>query len=403
MTYHKKRMMGGEEKKSSFDVLKSLLLDKKSSLYLSKNTKQILNYLNDNGIIDIDKNTVKSFIQSQKSFNQVTNNSSKRRISEVSKSFILPEEYFRVLHSDILVLSKKKQYRSKNYYLLSLIDSLSCYVFVESIFDTKSQSIIKAFDLMIKRSGKKFPPGVKTIIADQGYSSLQLNQWAKNNSFIIKTVKYRPVRFSRGSSLSEQMNKRIRICIESLLVENPHLDHKKIVSLCEETLNKSKQNILGNISAIECINYQDPKYIKLLKISNRIRKRKYLRKEMLNSSTLPLYSVVRIRLNKTKSFFQKESYGVFSDSLFLIIKKIQSNFVTYYKLGSLNDMKAISEHTYSKYELLLTSIPYEKACYINSINHPKFVRNIDNNMIEYRVQNENFTFVAHKSILSLKS
>ena len=53
--------------------------------------------------------------------------------------------------------------------------------------------------------------------------------------------------------------------------------------------------------------------------------------------------------------------------------------------------------------LLLTSIPYEKACYINSINHPKFVRNIDNNMIEYRVQNENFTFVAHKSILSLKS
>ena len=90
-----------ENAKNENVVLKRLLLRKSSNLYMVKNIGTIKKELVDLGM-DISRKKIQSFLLSMRSNGQMLNNNSRRKIGQVSRSFILLPCYFRVMHSDIL-------------------------------------------------------------------------------------------------------------------------------------------------------------------------------------------------------------------------------------------------------------------------------------------------------------
>ena len=136
--------------KSNNEHLKKAVLEKTSPVFLSKNVDKIKQYLWQNGKI-VNANEIKAYLASQKSHSQIHSNISRRKIAEVGKSFNNAQQYGRNFHTDIIVLSLNRKYNSRKRFILTLIESLSNYVCLELISNSKAYTVIAGFDRMLKR------------------------------------------------------------------------------------------------------------------------------------------------------------------------------------------------------------------------------------------------------------
>ena len=379
-------------------ILKKLLLDKTSDLYLNKNTNTIKRYLNERAI-DIPLTVIKQFLATQKSAHIATSNISARKISESSKSFFGKAKFFYTNHTDILFLSKKRNYNSRDLLLITLIEQISGYTYIELIKSTKSVDVISAFLRIFARS--PYLPCKGVWIMDNGieYRSREFANFAKMHEIKLNFTPIRLHRGSRGSGLAERVNRKIRRLLESILAESQEKQPMKtIIKLVETKLNAEPQPILNGLSAKIALEHE-PKYIMLLKASNNFRRKKYLREAI--EKKIDIFSIVRIKNNTKKQIYSKESYGIYSTGLFIVLQMKESNLIPYYVLGSLFSLVPIGKYTYSANELFILNISYARACYIECLNNvKKVIRVLDNNNVEFVTYNDPMIHVGPKQLLS---
>ena len=356
----------------------------------------IKRYLKSKGIF-IETNEIKAFLLTQKSAGQISTNSSRRKIAEVSKSFTGRQSFFAQAHSDIVVLSKKRSYNSSDYLILTVVEQLTNFIYLEKVKSTSFIHISAAFQRIFDRSSY-LPEKCDKIITDNGieYTSTKIKEFMKNVGIRMNYVQIRPVRGSKGSGIAEVQNKRIRKHLEAQMTENSERKPLKIVlEAVEEIMNTESQGCLDNMSAKEAL-MLDPKFISLLKSSNRFKKRKYLKQEMNHKENIEVYSIVKIKTFTDKKVFEKkESYGVISDGLYIVISITKSDFVNHYKIASLFSLKPVASCSYTYNELVVVPISYARACYIESIrNMGPTLRFLPNEMIEYKTKNDDTVFVG---------
>ena len=385
-------------------ILQSALLDKSSKIYLSKNVKTIKKHLWTKGI-EVEEEDIKEFLLTQKSFSQTTTNTSRRKIAEVSKPFVGQQSFFAQVHSDICVLSKKRSYYSSSYMILTVIEALTNFIYLEKVRSTSFNDISAALERIFKRS-PYLPEDCNTFVSDRGveYTSRAIKEFMKSIGISMNYVNARPIRGSKGSGIAEVQNRRLRRHLEALIKEN---DEKKpleeLLRSVEKIMNSEGQSALGGLSSKEALGH-DAKYISMLRSSLRFKKRKYLKEEMTKKKDIKLYSIVRIRnYNDKKVFEKKESYGILSQGLFIVIEVKVDDFITYYRLGSLFSMKPIANSVYTYYELKLVPMSYARACYVESINNVGAVlKNFENGYMEYTTVYDATVFYGPKEIMKLK-
>ena len=386
-------------KRNEYVVLKRLLLRKSSDLYMCKNVAIIKKELSTLGI-DIDEGKIRSFLLSMKSNGQMLNNSSREKIAQVSRSFILLPCYFRVLHSDIMYLSKNRHYNTRKRLIVTLIDSLSGYAYLESVASTNAKHIVSAFERIFNRSNF-LPKGWKRLIVDNGseYISGLFKQFCFDKKIVLNYVNHRVGRYSKGSGVAENYNRKLRNVIESLKIEEKEQSFENLLLKAERILNAQKLPILDGMSPIEVIRTQDPRYIVSLKSSKRLRRRKWLRNEIYKKKKIDMFSVVRIKIFKDKSFAYKESYGIHTKDLFVVIDCELYNSVWYYKLGFLYTLLPIGNCSYSSEEITVVGISYAYACYKQSLVDIKLEKKLMNGLIEYKIKYCDKHFIGSDDLL----
>ena len=390
-----------EERKAGGDdeLLKKLLLNPESKLYLCKNVKDIKKELTVLGK-DVGIEKIRDFILSQKSSSQVINNVSSRRIAEIGRPFFIPPVYFKVFHSDVCHIGRKV-FDSKKHLILGLVCALSGYGYIESVKSTDSISIINGFKRILARSELIKSDVKKTIVLDNGveYTNKMFKKWCSLNKFKLNFVKIRPFRLSKGSGVIEQYWRKVRRVINSLMHEQKIKDFGVLLKKAEKMLNNEGIKILDSMSPYEIVTNQDPRYIVNLRSSKRISRRKYLRKEMFGEKKIDLFSVVRVIMFRNKQKFSKESYGVYSNSLFVVIGYETVNNVHYYKLGYLWTLKPVANVSYSAAELKVTTLSFEEACYKQSLVIKNVKRKLNNGYIEFSNGYLDIVFIGPERML----
>ena len=381
-------------------ILKRLLLRKSSELYMCKNVGTIQKELARYGV-NIKKEKINSFLLSMRSSGQILNNHSRGKIGQISRSFILLPCYFAVMHSDILFLSKNRKYGTQKRLIVTLIDGLSGFAYLGNVSSTASNHIVAAFSSIFKRA-TYIPDRWKRLIVDKGseYLSGPFQQFCAEKKIVLNYVNYRLGRQSKGSVVAEVFNRRVRRIIESLLLEDSNANFIDLLRNAERLLNMERLPILNGMSPLEAVTTQDPRYIVLLKSSNRFRRRKWLRKEIEKSKKIPLYSIVRIKLFNDKKFGYKESYGIHTKDMYVIIGFETYNSVMYYKLGYLYSLLPIGRSTYSSAEISVLNISYGFACYRQSLVDVRLKTKLSNGLVEYRIKYCDKIFIGTEKLLS---
>ena len=121
-----------ESTKNSIDVkleLKKAWMDKRTSIYLSKNWREIRDYLYERGMT-LKKEEIRQFLALQKTEDLVYKNYGKIEIASLGKNFVQRPKFFANLHCDSMVLSKKRKYGTRNNIIMVIIDQLSRWIFL---------------------------------------------------------------------------------------------------------------------------------------------------------------------------------------------------------------------------------------------------------------------------------
>ena len=368
---------------SARKVLSTALNDKQSPLFLSKNVKRIESFLKKRGF-NIDKKTIGSFLAEKKSASIVTKNYSNRKIAEISQPFNGPQNFFQVCHCDLIVLSKHRYYGSNQKYILVLVDGLSSYVFLEASNSTKSKDIIAAFERIFARSDH-LPEKLKTLVSDFGveFTSNAIKAFFKSHGIKLSPITKRLDRFSKGSTVVESCNRTVRLKLESYIADFGTMPLPDMLKIVENSINSEGRRMFGELSSKQML-LHDPKYVSLLKASNRMKSRKSLKKHIENPVELPIFSIVRIKKNVSKQKLgTKESYGSVSASLYIVLEKKNRDFVNYYLLGDLYSLLPVSTSTFAYHELMLVDISYPKACYVDSINTASVLK-VHNDLVDFQ-------------------
>ena len=382
---------------SARKILQEALDDKHSPLFLSKNITRIESYLNKRGL-DVKRDEISSFLAEKKSAIIARKNFSKRTIAEKSAPFNGAPNFFQVCHTDLIVLSKHRSYGSKKRYILVLVDGLSSFTYLEAVGSTKSTVIIDAFKRIFGRS-EYLPEKLRTILSDFGveFVSKAVRAFFGEHGVKVKPTKKRLERNSKGATVCESKNREVRLKLETLIKDNGVSTLEKMLVTVENSINNEPRSLFREHSSVQMLAH-DPKYVLLLKASNRIKRRKVLKKNIEKPSVLPMYSIVRIKKNTSKEILgYKESYGVYSESLYIVIGWQNRDFVSHYILGNLYNLERVSSSTFSYDELLLVNISYAKACYIDSISSASILRT-DGNLVEFQPKHCSKVYYANKAV-----
>ena len=392
--------------KHAKNVLDTAISDPKSGIYLSKNIKKVKRFLSLKGF-DVKLVDIKSYLDSSKSFNHVTKNFSRRQISETSKAFDGQQLFFRTVHCDVAVLSKKRKYGSRSKLVMLVCDQLSNFLYLERLESTGSKQSIACFQKIFARSSY-LPQLCKRAIFDNG---VEFKSNAMKAFFLSHGIKPNYVRLdrlsrgSRGSSPAERQVRRMRRHLESVLSEgdkNGGNDFLDILKKVELSLNSEGQSGLGGMSSTDALKH-DPRYVSMLKHSSRFRRRKYLKKEMENegSEISLLHHIVRVKRSVDKLPFEKESYSAYSTNLYIIIDSKRVDFVSRYRLGSVFSLQPVSESFFASYELKFVDISWPMACYLETIRHHGPVLGTDGNLVEFQPTNSPFKYFVPKETFDL--
>lgn len=349
-------------------VLLRALSDKESPLFMSKSTEAVMEFMKQNGF-KVKRPHVKSILQSRKSAAIGISNASERKISEVSRPYDIKQAFWVCMHGDVIVLSRQKRYGTNYRLVLILVEQISNYVFLEALYSTKFDSVKKAFDSIFDRCAS-LPDKCEKLIFDNGVevTSNSFKNWFSKLGIRINYVFKRQDRLSRGSPLAEISIRRFRKHLESYRLEyGMSSDFKSVLSDIERTMNNEPLNVLGGISSLQALSH-DPKYMSMIKFSKRIKRRKFLKKEMTIERTIKKYDIVKIKRFRKKAKFGKESDGILSSNLFVILDVIENDFVSRYKIGSVFTLEPVYKGRFTYHELDVMNISLPLARYYECVN-----------------------------------
>ena len=83
--------------------------------------------------------------------------------------------------------------------------------------------------------------------------------------------------------------------------------------------------------------------------------------------------------------------------MFIVLEEKNRDFVNYYIIGNLYDLKPVSKSTFSFDELVYVNITYEKACYIDSINTATVLRR-NGDFVEFQPKYCSKVYYANKAL-----
>ena len=385
--------------KNIFKIMGHSLQNPKSEIFLSKDWKTIKHYFWKRNI-ELKKKDILNYLETNKSALQLYNTSSRKKIAEFGKTFTGPQKFFSSLHADLLTLSKLRKYKTKAKHILLCVCYLSKYVYLQKCNSTSFDEQKKAWLRMFERSAY-LPESFTLLTVDKGpeFASNNMINFMKTYGVKINFVQTRPYRKSKGSGLAEAHIRRCRMTLETVVseIENT-VSFDEILKLVEQKMNDKHLSCLGGLSANEALNH-DPQYVSMIWHSNRIRRRKYVKREILNKTpNLPKFTVVRILKFKDKEMFKKESYGSLSELMFVVLDYDLSHFITYYRLGDLLTLKPMFNCTFSIHELKVTKMSYAFACYQAQLNIDYVVTYVNNDII-FKTKGYGTTVLGPKRLL----
>ena len=390
-----------ESTKNSIDVkleLKKAWMDKRTSIYLSKNWREIRDYLYERGMI-LKKEEIRQFLALQKTEDLVYKNYGKIEIASLGKNFVQRPKFFANLHCDSMVLSKKRKYGTRNNIIMVIIDQLSRWIFLESCLSTKWIYQKRGWENVFKKLEKLgYGKAPAVIYHDAGveYENAGFKAWIRERGIKDNVIRSRPFRMSKGSPYAESSIRRIRMHLEenTRLLRGQGFD--KILGRIENQCNTEKLCNLG-MSAKEALNH-DPNYVMLQSESLRWRRNKGLRKEVANQSEIKLKTVVKIKKNLDKEFnsVSKESYGHLSKTF--VVKSVdKTRAIWTYCLADLFTLKCI-DGSYSRAELICLDIDFINACHKESENVKKII-GVEKGIVMYNIEYNDLTYCANESLV----
>ena len=378
--------------------LKKAWIDKRSSIYLSKNWKEIKEYLFERGM-EMSKEEIKKFLALQKTSDLQYKNYGKYEIASLGKPFVQRAKFFANMHCDSMILSKKRKYRTKKSVILVLIDQLSRFIMLEPCLSTNWVSQEKAWENVFKKlENMGYPNAISVIHHDsgveyenRGFKALMERKGIKNN-----VIRRRPYRLSKGSPYAESAIRRVRMNLERIMRMGSGDNFDDVLARTEMRCNKEQLSSL-KMSAEDALTH-DANYILLVSESLRWRRNKPLRKHVANQREIKRKTVVRIRRFMDKEFHSvsKESYGHLS-KVFVVKSIDKSHAIWTYRVADLFTLKCI-DGSYSMAELQTLNISYVDACHKESLNVKKII-GVENGSVNYEVEYSDITFCANESLV----
>ena len=382
------------------DVLQRAWNEEGGPIFLSRNWRYIKKYLADHGKT-LAKDVIEKFLEKQKSIQVRYKNVSNRKLKETSKSFLRRPRFFASLQGDLIFLSPKISYGTPKKYVMIIIDILSRYILLEATSSKQFVSQQKAFSKIISRIKSVCGSfSGADLVTDGGgeWESHLFQTFLKQYNIIIRLVKKRPYRESRGASACESSIRRIRSHLERIMIEKPNLTFDAKLLLVEKSCNEERLSSIG-MSANEAL-LQNPLEILMISESNKIKKRKFLREEIARqgSHVISVGSVVCIRLNQDKVFAssKKESLG-FLSPYYIVLLVDRSQLVWTYKLGNLLTMSLI-QGSYTFNELQVMQISYFQAVRKVETDVKKVLK-VEKNIVYFKIRYLDMSLCAKKTIL----
>ena len=369
--------------------------DANSPVHGSTQWKPIKKYLQQTGKT-FTKDDILRVLERKQIHDVKYNNRSEKKIAQVSKSHLQTGSFFSILQSDVLILSKKRRYNTRNAYILGVLCTLSRYLFLESLPSLKFDDHKRAWDRIFERM-KAIKPNVQIsmIVTDAGsnYVSSDFKSYLAEKNIKLNIVKVRRFRGSHGAPAMESAWRRVRNNLEK--VRLMHLGKKPFKETLLKVEKMCNSDFLSSIkmTATDGIAH-DPMYLLLRSESERLKRRKQSFKK---EEVVPMYTVVQIKINKQKQFSNKESYGVFSDYLIIVGFKF-SRYVCDYKVSSLFNFTPI-DGSFTRAEMLFPKISFVDACLKQQAKVDSVIRK-DSDLVFYRIANSTREFVARNTLIN---
>ena len=356
-------------------LLDSALREKSSPLFLSKNKSEIKKFFEKRGF-DVEEREINEYLQEERSNGVVIRNDSERKKKEISRAMILAPNFFSWTYSDVLHLSKSRNYgKDSSKFVVLIVDSLSLFVYLAALKSTKADDLISAFKTIFSRS-PYLPENCDRMSCDEGVEYLAKKS---RNFFISHGIRLNPIpprrldRRSYGANFAEVMNRSLRSYIEKIQLndEMKKLSWNEKLLAVENRMNKKARAVFKGYSSADMLT-QSPKYVQMLKFDRRLVSRKSLRENMENPKNILLFSIVKIQKYKAKEGLGfKESYSSFSSQFYIVLDRHEHDHVFYFTLGSVFSLKAVTESKFSFHELkVFSEISLGKARYLNCIAEP---------------------------------
>ena len=386
---------------ASREVLKRAISGKGSPLFLSKNASDISSYLKKKGF-DIEIGEIKEYLAEQKSSSVVIKNNSERKISEVSRPYIIPPNFFEWINVDLCVLSRNHGYgRGSTRYVMVMVCGLSLYTYYAPCYSTKGDSVVKCFESIFQRS-EYLPERAKKCFGDGG---VEWNNNVVKSYLLSKGIRFYAIkpkrleRKGRGNVFAEVSIRLLRAYLEKyqLDVGNDVSFGKKLLEI-EKTVNAKARSSLNGISSNEALTY-NPNDIRNVKAGNRFRRRKSLRRNVEKPARLPLFSIVKVRRYGKKDIFEKEAYGTLSKNFYCVVDVVNYDMVYYHLLASVFDLNPVSDSKFSHAELrCFPELTVPKARYLNVLHSSEIVSR-DSMYVYLKPEYCKETFYATKNAL----
>lgn len=382
-------------------ILSSAILSKNSKLFLSKNVKKIEKFLSKKGF-EVSRSEIEEFLAEQRSNGVVIRNDSGRREAEVSRSMLLSPSFFDWCHTDLMVMSKHRNYgKNSTKYVMIFIDGLSLMTYLTPLNSTQSEVVISAFKKLFTRS-PYLPEQCSHLSGDSGseYRALKVVNFLRSCGIKYHAIaSHKLGRKSKGDPVAEIGIRGVRSYLERY--ENDIADGTPFpekLKTIENAINSHPRESLGGISSKDALTL-DPKYIRTVRHSNRFKRRRYLKKHLQKGVDIETFSVVKVKRNlKKENLGFKESYGIYGSSFFCVLDKKLHDMVYYYVLGDLFQFKPVSELKFSYYQLkVFSNLSIPKARYLNCISASQIISK-SNDYCYFKPEHCEKTFFAVKNI-----
>ena len=383
-------------------ILKRVVSAKDSPLFLSKNAYEIGKFLKRKGF-DVEESEIKEYLAEQKSVDIVIKNHSEKKTSELSRPVVLPPNYFEWLQVDLCVLSKNHAYgRSSSRYVLILMCGLSLFTYYAPCYGTRSSQVIQSFQSIFDRS-PFVPERSKKVWGDLGieWRSAEITKFFRRNGLKFYGVAANRLgRKGRGNVYAEQGVRLLRYYLQTYLkdVGNDVPFAQKLLEI-ETAVNSKPRTSLNGMSSRDVLN-EDPLHVRNIKASNRFRRRKSLRKNVVSPAKLPLFAIVKVRrFAKKDGLGTKEAYGSVSRNYYCVIDVENRDHVDCHLLGSVFDLQKASDSLFSYAELkYYPEMTIPRARYYNVMNNSEIIRR-DSDHVYMKPDHCNETFYAAKDAL----